>query len=75
MEVAGNTPNPREPARKGNGLHFGVGGLLLELFGRIFWLLVGAARLSRKPIQAGSRARCRYAYSLLGMSNNMHYVK
>jgi hypothetical protein len=75
MEVAGNTPNPREPARKGNGLHFGVGGLLLELFGRFFWLLVGAARLSRKPIQACPRPCCRYAYSLLGMSNNMHYVK
>jgi hypothetical protein len=75
MEVAGNTPNPREPARKGNGLHFGVGGLLLELFGRIFWLLVGAARLSRKPIQAGSRPCCRYAYSLLGLSYNLHYVK
>jgi hypothetical protein len=75
MEVAGNTPNPREPARKGNGLHFGVGGLLLGLFGRIFWLLVGAARLSRKPIQAGATACCRYAYSLLGLSYNLHYVK
>jgi hypothetical protein len=38
MEVAGNTPNLREPARKENDLHFDPGGLLLELFGRIFWL-------------------------------------
>jgi hypothetical protein len=38
MEVAGNTPNLRGRSRKENDLYFGVGGLLLELFGRIFWL-------------------------------------
>jgi hypothetical protein len=38
MEVAGNTPNAREPARKENDLYFDRGGLLFEHFGRIFWL-------------------------------------
>jgi hypothetical protein len=75
MEVAGNTPNPREPARKENGLHFGVGGLLLELFGRIFWLFGWGVGLSRKPIQACPRPCCRYAYSSVGLSYNLHYVK
>jgi hypothetical protein len=75
MEVAGNTPNPREPARKGNGLHFGVGGLLLELFGRIFWLFGWGVGLSRKPIQAGSKPCCRLSLRLLGLSYNLHYVK
>ena len=46
MEVVGNTPNLRGRARKENDLHFDPGGLLLGHFGRIFWLLVGAVRLT-----------------------------
>jgi len=75
MEVAGNTPNPREPARKENGLHFGVGGLLFELFGRTFWLFGWGVGLSRKPIQTCPRRLCLLSLRLLGLSYNLHYVK
>jgi hypothetical protein len=65
----------REPGREGNRSGKGVGGLLFGLFGRFFWLFGWGVGLSRKPIQAGSRPCCRYAYSLLGLSYNLHYVK
>jgi hypothetical protein len=75
MEYSGNGGELREPGRKGNRSGFTPGGLLFELFGRIFWLFGWGVGLSRKPIQAGSRPCCRLSCRALGLSYNMHYVK
>ena len=49
MEYLGNGGNLREPGRKENRLVKGVGGLLLGLFARIFWLFGGRGRYAMKP--------------------------
>ena len=46
MEVVGNGRDLRAAGRKENALYFGVGGRISGDFGRIFWLLVGAVRLT-----------------------------
>ena len=75
MEVLGNTPIWRARPLGGNGLYLTPGGLLSELFGRIFWLFQSAFRLSSIPIQHVDAARCRLSCRALGMSYNLHYVK
>ena len=75
MEVLGNGGVWRAAGRKGNRSIFRVGGLLSQLFGRIFWLFQSACRLSSIPIQAAYTTRCRLSCRALGLSYNLHYVK
>ena len=63
------------PAGRETDLYLGWGGLISQLFGRTFWLLVGRCRLSSIPIQCVDTARCRLSCRTLELSYNLHYVK
>jgi hypothetical protein len=75
MEVLGNGGDLRAAGRKGNRSDFTPGGLISELFGRIFWLFGWAVRLTSIPIQTAYTARCRLSCRALELSYNLHYVK